>query len=777
MAAFRYWVKYYKDIQSQGHTWRLEILQYAKRQMPQYEIGQALQGLRLYMQGDQADIDTPIVKTSLQMVFVDAPDLESDRKCGDWEVFYTSSATEYKVKLYKDDVLEWTGYITPDSFSEDLSYRGSVTIIARDNLGALQDHKVDVIGDEDGMITLYDLVHTGLNRVSFAMDIYDDHSGANVFPLSVDADSPILYNVKFNVSSFSEKSWWEAMEEAMYSCGVVLRYIGNNKFIFCALRSIPLMGNDKWSNVTTKDVRFTSYGHRELSPAVKAISEIVDFEIKDKIIEINSYANSYNNSDEMLYQEGDEDGFDYIPSEKQVPVYGYSNIGQGLVGAEASNSRLLNVYAYPIDSKYADSSHDPIKSTSCLYLLCNTLNLFEDSYIGNYQELKKENPLTASFRIQKEGTYAISYDFDYPVSLYEDKVGNVALKEQVGVTMMYVGFNAKWLGDDGSVQYLNVYQREGALPVVQWSANAPTDDIIKLLYNHNYVDLSEFPCTISLPDITVNGAGRLTIECYGAHFDTYIDAVIGDGIYLRLKGINVERTDTENLPFILDKLTVTTKYKETNNLVLNRTPRYASNPSFAISPLLMNNGIFVNKGNLLFGSESWRFYNSDTPLALSVLIHKQILAYNSKPNNILTGELVVDDADFHSLYEWKGKKHLLTSGVLNILTGHIENVTLREFERYSKLWETDVEQDVIKFKSNGGTQTIAVTSIKDLTDADISVNDTWFSATLGKDESGAYTLTINASSHLTSSIPRYGNIQLDTVNIFIEQTGLEFIEI
>ena len=49
--------------------------------MAQSEIGSVLQGLRLYVQGDQADIDTPIVKTSLEMTFVDAPDLEADRKC------------------------------------------------------------------------------------------------------------------------------------------------------------------------------------------------------------------------------------------------------------------------------------------------------------------------------------------------------------------------------------------------------------------------------------------------------------------------------------------------------------------------------------------------------------------------------------------------------------------------------------------------------------------------------------------------------------------------
>ena len=131
-----YLLKYYKELVSHGHRWRLEIHQDTDDAIDAVEIGPVLQGLRLIMQGDQADIDTPIVKTSLEMVFVDAPDLEDERKCGYWEEFYTSSATEYRVRLMKDGAVEWTGYVTPDSFSESLQYRGSVTIIARDNLGA-----------------------------------------------------------------------------------------------------------------------------------------------------------------------------------------------------------------------------------------------------------------------------------------------------------------------------------------------------------------------------------------------------------------------------------------------------------------------------------------------------------------------------------------------------------------------------------------------------------------------------------------------------------------
>ena len=162
-------LKYYKEIESHGHLWRVEFLQETEDVLTPMEIGPVLQSLRLVLQGDQADIDTPIVKTSLEMSFIDAPDLDDDRKCGYWEEFYTSSSTEYMVCLYKDGEKEWSGYVTPDSFAEDLRYRGSVSIIVRDGLGALQDYMCLPVGDENGMITFRELISQSWNVLPMAM--------------------------------------------------------------------------------------------------------------------------------------------------------------------------------------------------------------------------------------------------------------------------------------------------------------------------------------------------------------------------------------------------------------------------------------------------------------------------------------------------------------------------------------------------------------------------------------------------------------------------------
>jgi hypothetical protein len=178
--------------------------------------------------------------------------------------------------------------------------------------------------------------------------------------------------------------------------------------------------------------------------------------------------------------------------------------------------------------------------------------------------------------------------------------------------------------------------------------------------------------------------------------------------------------------------------------------------------------VYISKSGEYEGSQQWRFYEGQTPNPLPVLIHQQLLAYYSKPNNILTGELVVDDADFRSLYLWKGKKHLLTAGALNILTGHIEGATLREFKRYSELWETDAETDYVEFRIGGGTQIIALTSNKELTSADVHIDDTWCSATIESTGTQAYSLTINAGYNTTGEA-RVAFITIDTFTIMVRQ--------
>jgi hypothetical protein len=754
-------LKYYKEIESHGHLWRVEILQDTEDTLTPMEIGPVLQGLRLVVQGDQADVDTPIVKTSLEMTFVDAPDLEEERKCGYWEEFYTSSATEYQVKLYKDGQIEWTGYVTPDSFSEDLRYRGSVSIIARDNLGALQDYMFNAHADESGLISLSKLVSEGLSNVHYAMELTLPSDGA--IPYTEEASGHSLNDILFNHISFKDKTWQEALEQALYSIGFVLRYVGNNKLILVSIRDIPLLSNHYFFDVPVLSASWCAYATRELSPAVKSIKEEVNFEIEEKSIYIDSDIDSY--EEESILKSYDYDGYLQNPLYNtlyETPVNGYNVIGYGMVGSEAGSSRLLNPFAYKIDFEHSSQEWGSFQSNNVLYILCNT---FEEELSSN---LVKTNPFKCSIRLQQAGKFNIQYKFAHPIALYNNRtaIGNYA--DMAGYSEAYAqnyAFRAKWEGDDGQLLYLKTTKVSG-----QYGSSWSTSEQSDLVYLWPVDAYYGYECE-PFPELTTSSAGKLTIEFYGG-------AIVGtdrrfpgsEGVYVRLTDIVVENTQNNQEQYLLEQLRVNTIYNKGNNIILNRTPEYANNPSIILTPSIINNGIYVlTHDNTYRGSEFWQFKPNDTKQQLSTLIHQQLLAYYSKPNNVLTGELATPNPLFNALYEWQGKKHLLTSGALNVITGRMENVVLREFMRYDHMWETWVENEDRLYDYPSRIVPLICHTSKELTESDIYNLPLWLSVrNIGNINKGRQLISLDMIEN-ASGKERQAIFRIDTAYVRVTQ--------
>ena len=274
-----YALRYYKEIaQTDGGVVRLEIHK-KDSTTSAVEIGAVVQGLSLEIQGQQDDIDTPIQKTSLHMTFVDASDIENGQKNGFWQEFYTPDALMWRVILKAKDAGEtsfrtiWGGYVTPDSFSEDLVYRGSVSITARDNIGHMQDFPFDALGDADGLISLFNLVSMGWEKIQSPMDL----SWNGLDWLS--CNDVIAYHTLMNVSQFKDMNWYKAIETALASYGAVMRYAGENEVYVTTLRYMPSLGR----NIDLMDriePTFIAGAQREFVPAVKRIEESVDYELE-----------------------------------------------------------------------------------------------------------------------------------------------------------------------------------------------------------------------------------------------------------------------------------------------------------------------------------------------------------------------------------------------------------------------------------------------------------------------------------------------------------------
>ena len=659
--------KYYKQIESNGHLWRIEIWQDTEDVLSAIEIGPVLQGLRLVMQGDQADVDTAIVKTSLEMQFVDAPDLNDERKCGYWEEFYTSSSTEYMVVLYKDGVKEWTGYVTPDSFAEDLQYHGSVSIIARDNLGHLQDFTFDAAGDGNGLISLAQIVYQAKERVNFAMEIHKKwNSYQDKWPVSADdANELDLYSsARFNVSAFADKNWWEVLEDAMYSCGVTLRYIGSNKYVITPIRNIGLGDADLWADVPRKEAKFVAYGRRSLAPAAKAIKDEVTFEIEDNIGYYPLNARDYT----------DESGYNFMPKPQissdfiTMPIWAINGGGWDDRGIE--DTLFLNPHFYEEKPAYRFGKGGSVHDTNNVYLACNV----------EYGTWKRR---TASFsQSMKPGKYQVKFDVFGIIALYDNntKIGYVdsnAHLDQFNLLIKFYGF-------DGSV----------------WSFKHITGGYEYEWVNEDVSDgiscSGQIPYTQSSAEFDLPVKGRLVVTISQIEVWDSEDKQ-SKGFYLGVNNVQLNVIDNDEKP-IMDKLRITTKYNDKNNVTIVRSPKFASNPSDIAHPKVVQNGIYViPEDGWPTGSEKWSWNIGDVQQPLSVLMHQEMLAYYSRPMDELTGELVSVDnnAQFNSLYTWKEKPYILTSGSLNVLTGHVENATLREFIRYDHMWETWVENEAV----------------------------------------------------------------------------------
>lgn len=737
-------LKYYKDIESQGNLWRLEILQDKDTAVDAWEIGPVLQGLRLCVQGEQADIDTPIVKTSLEMTFVDAPDLDQMKKCGNWEEFYTSNATEYMVCLYKNGTLEWSGYITPDSFSEDLRYRGSVNITARDGLGALQDFEYsNPQPSESGMVSLFDLYNAAMDVVSCTMRSWMVASGArsNLRAYEIDIENDRITNVLFNDRAFEGKSWYEVLESALYSTGMVLRYVGGNSILLATIRDLPLYDKFYHWDVPVIDVEFCSYGHRELSPAAKSVVDNITFEIEENIADINVPDKAYSGKGTYHYSVDKAVPDTFISYD--MPV---SNIVNNAWGTTDINTSLfLNPFEYGLKAGHSSQKLGDLKGTDVVYIAANP---FED----NYNRFVRWKELVGA------GKYRFSFKVDTPVSLYDNdtKIGFTDYTMQLSRLRYYL----RWKSEDGSKTY---EYRESSK---SWVEGVAQDS------NSMYPTPEQkgFPYLLEFPELEVDkrGAFELVINGIGVYHSLNSPEGVSRGAYVQIKGMTLQDVNLENTS-IPKSLKVTTKYNDKNNIRIDRKVEYGFNMGQISSPKTVTNGLYLSAGDWYRASDQWLFNAVDTPQPLSVLLHQQLLGYYAKPNNVLTGELATKNPVFNALYQWNGTKHLLTSGTLNILTGRMESAVLREYMRYDKMWETSVDPEQFDLDSNENRLRLNVTTKKSLTTDNLSY-PAWVTPELKINWDNSIIVYLNVAANTTGAA-RSGIVGIDSAYVLINQNA------
>lgn len=765
--------KYYKEIEANGHLWRLEIWQdipdnedgEPTQILTPVEIGPVLQSLRLVMQGDQADVDTPIVKTSLEMSFVDAPGLEYERKCGYWEEFYTSSATEYKVLLRKDRILEWSGYVTPDSFAEDLRFRGSVNIIARDNLGTLQDTTFDMSQEQnvDGKVYLFELISKALTISTCALDcnIFEcdaPKAVALMDPLTASSGN-LLYQL-VDIEAFKEKDWWKALEDTLYAVGLALRYVGGNRLVLILLRDLPKQGAQYWWDVPVKDVQFLAYGRRELVPAVKSIKETIEYNIEQEEVK--------------------ESIDDYVPNDSQNLSFASSSYAialQGSTSTWANGYAPVHGYKKSRKNQYLMSEQSPLLDVAAYTRLegedSEEYGEWADKGIIYFAVNAPERPVVFPKKVcSAEDKITISLTATKPVTVTKDR--KHVLNLPVSSSPSY--------STSATIHYRLRYTNPSTGDTKYYKGSWGTDSSVASLSISSLVFAADHPQpkTLTLEEIPAPGVGSVELEIVRVTIGQLNLKLRKDceGVYLRIKDISIDVAIPEDNN-VLDRVKLTTEYSDKYSVRITRSPELGINPTTDGHVAYVPNAILAEGKAQYFGAEQWvwplgRETLPSTGISLSRLIHQQLLAYHAQPNNLLTGELMDaagDTPDFRSLWRWNGKLHMLMSGTLNVLTGRMESATLREFTRYDHMWETWIENEDVLVDYNLTYISLWVHSNKELGPEswiDPIPDWIWVLAETYDTEKNAYNFRL-ATTENTTGQERVAQFKIDTADVRITQ--------
>ena len=164
---------------------------------------------------------------------------------------------------------------------------------------------------------------------------------------------------------------------------------------------------------------------------------------------------------------------------------------------------------------------------------------------------------------------------------------------------------------------------------------------------------------------------------------TPIQNLINSGrAYCRISDLVISQEDAGDY----QSKTVISLYEDSFNNLITRNPALGAGP-VALSAKVIKNGIYLPESGYP-PATPWNWPGEDVQTELQVLIAQQVLMYNSKPNNLLTGTLVSDSEllRLSSLWSYNGKKHILISGTMNFTTGHLEDVKLREYLPWSELY-------------------------------------------------------------------------------------------
>ena len=216
---------------------------------------------------DSQSLTQPITTSVLTLRLSDCNEV-------DYSQFFTPNATLFKVVWQTINggttTTRWTGFITPDSYSENLAYRDTLTLTARDNLGRLNDYDFDLAQGQ--MLSVRAILTAAMTKAGVAMGLTFTTAKVATSPATMLAVDGLV-----NTTLLQGMTWHEAVELLLTGLGLTLAWNDGNAFEVRDITQAP---------ANTQSAFFINKsGFRQIRPAWKNLTVAQDYGLRDSFYE------------------------------------------------------------------------------------------------------------------------------------------------------------------------------------------------------------------------------------------------------------------------------------------------------------------------------------------------------------------------------------------------------------------------------------------------------------------------------------------------------------
>nr|DAI16523.1 MAG TPA: putative tail fiber protein [Caudoviricetes sp.] len=585
------------------------------------------------LEGEGDEVYRPVIKSYLSINIIDKDQF-------DYTQFFTSDAFGFRVFLLRNGVRLWSGYITPDSFGQDLQYRSTINLVARDNIGYLSE--IDYDWFDYDFVSIEQLLTKAFDKIQaqFSLD-----NRVNIFS----GNKPIT-DAYIQTLGLKDKTWLKVLEEVLSGCGLQLRYINDNYTLHDIANEVELGGN--------YTPTFIDRSQRvDFSPAWR------EEQLEQDYLKIDNFFNKMPNRDKYEFIKLNNKDFSR-PGERLYTIKGWDQSE-----ANTSNGILFNnpdelYYNTSFNQDTGAYIFDKIPDTSMLINSDNKTEYPNSSISTSFVCKKSSTPLHINidtfnelFEVEYyEGIgYVISRHYGFNYNTYHlNFYCNIFLKKEDGSILICK--NNTWEPYDSSNQD---YRIELSLPETP-------DPLTVESFQEDKTQLD-----IVVKSIPENGDLIFTIYRWGT---SYTGTLLGS-FSMRIDNIKMYfKDEKEDISGQESKITI----NESNNVKQSFDFTYGQIPDSSGGYLAFAGGLHDNDDYHTPLTDWYRSAFPENKYNLLELVGRGLAHHGKKARKIMTGTILFDGQDFSKILVIDNEKYVINGGTYDVtketLTGEFIEV-------------------------------------------------------------------------------------------------------